>query len=390
MTNIPTITDTASLVSFCTECSHHPYVTIDTEFLRDKTYYSKLCLIQAATPDQAVIIDPLANDLDLSPFYKLLSNPKIIKVFHAARQDLEIFYHETGTVPHPVFDTQIAAMVCGYGDQIGYASLVKDLCDVELDKGQQFTDWARRPLSNKQLIYALADVTWLRVIYQRFKDTLEQQKRIDWIAEEMAILQSDQTYKIDPQEAWKRIKVRSNKPQVFAVLKSLAAWREETAREKNLPRPRIIKDDTLASLAMQKPDSVQKLRDIRGLPERYKKEENGQILVTLIQESLSQPENTWPQKKSNPRYPDWVGPAVEMLKMVLRINTMELGIAPRLIADPKSLEKFCMIGNNGITEEDIPFLHGWRYDIFGHDAQKLLSGKLALGFDNKKPQKLAP
>lgn len=347
-----------------------PYVTIDTEFLRDKTYYPKLCLIQIAGPDKVpAAIDPLAN-LDLSPVFDLLADEKVTKVFHAARQDIEIFYNLTGDVPKALFDTQVAAMVCGFGDQIGYNSLVQEVCKKHIDKGAQFTDWSRRPLSDKQLRYALDDVTHLRDVYHYLVKELG--SRAEWVMEEVAVLTSPDTYKNPPEEAWRRIKLRTDKPKVLAVLREIAAWREREAQRRDVPRNRILRDETLADIAVHAPETVEELAQVRGIGADNARGRWGRELLEAIQKGLNTPKEQCPYIPRKERFPADQQPALEIVKMLLRVQAARHGVAAKLIATGDDLEALVQ------GEKDIPVLKGWRYDVFGKEAQALLGGQLSL------------
>jgi ribonuclease D len=347
------------------------YLTVDTEFLRDKTYYPKLCLIQIAGPDkEAVAIDPLEGGLDLSPILDLLADEKIMKVFHAARQDIEIFYNLTGKIPHTLFDTQVAAMVCGYGDQVGYNSLVQDICGTQVDKGAQFTDWSRRPLSGKQMSYALDDVTHLREIYRHLVKELGDRK--EWVVEEMAVLTAPETYQNPPEEAWRRIKVRTDKPKVLAVLREIAAWREREAQRRDVPRQRVIRDETIADMAVHAPENEQELAHIRGFSADMARGRLGQEVLAAVRRGLDMPREKYPSMPRKDRFPSDLAPALEIVKMLLRVQAARQGVAAKLIATGDDLEALVL------GETDIPVLKGWRYEIFGRSAQALLNGKLSM------------
>ena len=347
------------------------YITVDTEFLRDKTYYPKLCLIQMAGPGtMPAAVDPLAEGLDLSPVFDLLANEKITKVFHAARQDIEIFYNLTGEVPKSLFDTQVAAMVCGFGDQIGYNNLVQEICKKHIDKGAQFTDWSRRPLSNKQLTYALDDVTHLRDVYHYLVKELGE--RANWVMEEVAVLTSPSTYQNPPEDAWQRIKLRTEKPKVLAVLKELAAWREREAQRRDVPRNRVIRDETLADIAVHAPETVEELAQVRGLGADNARGRWGKELLDAIHKGLNTPKEQCPYIPRKERFPQDKQPALEIVKMLLRVQAARHGVAAKLIAAGDDLEALVL------GETDIPVLKGWRYEVFGQSAQALLSGRLSM------------
>lgn len=365
----------------CRKLSQEPYMTVDTEFMREKTYYPILCLIQLAGPQtDAVAIDPLATGLDLEPLFKLLSDEKILKVFHAARQDLEIFFNLTGAVPHPLFDTQVAAMVCGYGDQIGYTSLVEKIDGHRLDKDAQFTDWSQRPLSKRQLEYALDDVIHLRNVYRHLASELERRNRASWVIAEMQILVSPDTYSNAPEKAWERVKIRTDKPKVLALLREVAAWRETEAQRRDVPRGRILKDETLAEIAFNAPQNAEELSRIRGVGDMARGKA-GQALLESIKRGVSMPKDQWPSFSARrDRLPDSLVPVVEMLKMLLKIQCAEHGIVPRLVASTEDLGALAMEGENA----SIPALHGWRQEVFGNRARDMMDGKIGLSLKNGK------
>jgi ribonuclease D len=364
----------------CAKLAKGPYITIDTEFLRDRTFYPRLCLLQMAGPGiDAVAVDPIEHELDWKPLNKLLQNENVLKVFHAARQDLEIFYHLNGIIPHPIFDTQVAAMVCGHGDSVAYHKLVENITGHKLSKNAQFTDWARRPLSKKQLTYALDDVIYLREVYETLSAQLKKQKRENWLEQEMDILTNPDTYDMPTDEVWKRIKIRSDKPEVLAVLRELAKWREEKAREKDVPRGRVVKDDALADIAVYMPKDVEGLKRIRSLPKDLAKGKAGEIFLDLIARARKSPKDTWPTTKRKPPFPKEAIPVLEMLKLLLKINCAEADVAAKLVASVGDLEEFA------VSDKPEGYLtKGWRYDIFGKDAMAMKDGKLSLGLKNGK------
>lgn len=363
------------LGDICAKLAKKPYITIDTEFLRDKTFYSRLCLVQmAADGIDAVAIDPIEFDLDLAPFHALMANEKVVKVFHAARQDLEIFYQMTGKIPHPIFDTQVAAMVCGYGDSIAYNKLVQDVTGQTLEKNAQFTDWSRRPLSSKQIKYALDDVIYLRDVYEKLKARLEKQKRDDWVKQEMETLTNPQTYEMAIEDAWKRIKIRSDKPQVLAILKELAQWREELARKKDIPRGRILKDEALADIAVYMPKDIEGLSRIRNVPKDVTNSPTGKLILKLIETARKSPKEEWPKIKRKDAFPKDAVPTLEMLKLLLKINASEADVAGKLVASASDLEEIATENN-----PDNKVMKGWRFEIFGKEAMALKKGTLFLG-----------
>lgn len=342
--------------------------------MRESTYYSILCLIQAATDEDEVIIDPLADGLDLAPFMALMHNPDLQKVMHAARQDMEIFYQIDGKVPAPLFDTQIAAMALGFGDSVGYMALVKGRLGINLDKGARFTDWSRRPLSEKQLNYAIGDVTHLRDLYPGVVKELKKKNRMGWIEEEMGSLMDPAIYDIDPEEAWKRLKVRSSKRDYLAVLKAAAAWRERTAKERNIPRRRVLKDDAMYDLAQQRPKDIPSMAKLRGIPNGFERSRSAKGLIESINDALKNADTYAPDAPKVQHMPPNLGPTIEMLKTLLRLRTEYEDIAPRLVANQKDIEQIAAFGEKA----DVQAMSGWRREVFGDDALKMLKGQIAL------------
>lgn len=373
------ITTTNDLAAFCEEARRHPYVTVDTEFLRERTYYSKLCLIQmalppASTPKQpggpAVLVDPLAEGLALEPLYDLFRHEGTVKVFHAARQDLEIFFHEAGLFPRPLFDTQIAAMVCGFGEQAGYETLVKRIARQPLDKSSRFTDWSRRPLTEAQMDYALADVTHLRAIYEFLSGQLEKTGRGPWVAEEVAVLEDPETYITRPAEAWERIRTRSSSPRFQVALQELAAFREAYAQERDVPRSRVFKDDALIELASTRPLTEDELGKSRLLLRDARKGEIAQGILAALNRAAAVKDPPKPPA-SEPGLPG--NPALsDLLRVLLKAKADAAGVAPRLIASASELDAFAS-GARGL-----PMLQGWRAEVFGEDALRLAEGRVAL------------
>ncbi len=365
------------LNALCAALAKEPYVTVDTEFLRDKTYFPKLCLLQMAGPKvDAAALDPMIEGLDWTPVQDLMANESVLKVFHAARQDLEIFYKLYNVLPTPLYDTQVAAMVCGFGDQVAYNALVRELTGHELEKSAQFTDWSRRPLSPKQIRYALDDVVYLREVYEKLHARLVKAGREQWVFEEMEILKSPRTYQSPPDEAWKRVKIRSDKPEVLAVLRNLAAWREEEAVKRDVPRSRILKDETLADIALYKPRDEESLLQIRSLPNDLARGRIGKQVLELSIAALESPRDTWPRLPRREPFPKQAQGTLEMLKMLLRINCAEEEVAAKLVADTDDLERIAAENN-----PDIPALQGWRMEMFGRDALNLKAGRIALRLD---------
>jgi ribonuclease D len=373
------------LNALCEALARGPYLTIDTEFLRDKTYFPKLCLLQMAGPGvDAAAVDPLLPGLDWEPVRKLMANESVLKVFHAARQDLEIFYHLYKVLPTPIYDTQVAAMVCGFGDQVAYNALVRELTGHELEKNAQFTDWSRRPLSPKQIRYALDDVVYLREVYEKLHARLVKQGREQWVFEEMEILNSPRTYQNPPEDAWKRIKVRSDRPDVLMVLKSLAAWREEQAVGRDVPRSRILKDETIADIAMYKPRDEDSLLQIRSLPSDMARGKIGKQILDIVNTALDSPKDNWPKLPRKEPFPKNAHGTLEMLKMLLRINCAEEDVAAKLVADTEDLEAIATE-----SQPDVPAMQGWRFEMFGKDALDLKAGKIALRLEKGRVKKVA-
>lgn len=374
------ITDNAALAALCHRLSSADFVTVDTEFMREKTYWPQLCLVQLGGPEEAAAIDPLAPGLDLAPLFELMANPKVVKVFHAARQDIEIFLHLSGKVPTPLFDTQVAAMVCGFGDAVSYETLAAQLARARIDKSMRFTDWTRRPLTDKQLSYALADVTHLRIAYEKLCARLARDNRLDWVAEEMALLADPGTYIVEPTEAWRRLKSRSSSPRFLMILKELAAWREREAREKDLPRQRMLKDDSLMEIAAQAPTTIDDLAHTRGLSRNAAEGKLGAALLDAVNRALATPEDQWPRPMERNDLPRGLGPVVDLLKVLLKLKGDQHDVAQRLIASSSDLEWIA-----ADDEADVPALHGWRRGLFGEDALKLKHGQvgLALAQDGK-------
>jgi ribonuclease D len=368
------ITSTDALASACTRLSAHPFVTVDTEFLRETTYYPKLCLIQMAGPDpaDAYLIDPLAEGLSLEPFMALMANRNVVKVFHSARQDLEIVWNLGGIVPEPLFDTQVAAMVCGYGDSVSYEQLVNDLAKAKVDKSSRFTDWSRRPLSEAQLTYALSDVTHLVKVYEALVDQLQKNGRLNWLTEEMSVLTSPETYQADPDNAWRRLAGRLRKPKEVAVLMEVAAWREREAQGRDVPRGRILKDDALIDIATSSPRSVEALGRLRSIPNGFERSRTGADILEAVERGLARDPATVPVPERN-RGRGNTGAVVDLLKVLLKAVAEQEGVAPKIIATVEELE--AIAENDGA---DVPSLHGWRRALFGEKAVALKNGQLGL------------
>ena len=367
------ITTTSELADACTVLAASDFVAVDTEFMREQTFWPHLCLIQLAGPEAEVIVDPLAAGIDLQPFYELMANEKVVKVFHAARQDVEIVYAETGKVPHPVFDSQVAAMVCGFGDSVSYVNLVKKVTGKDLDKSSRFTDWSRRPLSQKQLVYALGDVTHLRDIYRFLQGELEATNRSSWLDEEMALLTDSKTYETHPEEAWKRLKLRVKSCKALAVLVELAAWRERLAQGQDVPRGRILRDEALYDIANQAPTSTDQLSELRTLSEGFSRSSRAKDIIEAVKKGLARDPKSLPPLNHGNQLSAEATATLELLKVLLKANAARHKVAPRLIADTDDLERIASDGAG-----DVPALKGWRRQLFGEDALKLKRGELAL------------
>lgn len=371
------LTDNTKIAAFCATLAEKDFITIDTEFLREKTYYPKLCLIQLSCPEKyAVAIDPLADGVDLEPVFDLLANPSVLKVFHAARQDLEIFFNLTGEVVAPVFDTQIAAMVCGFGDSIGYDRLVKAITKESIDKSSQFTNWTLRPLSEKQVEYALGDVTHLCDVYTHLKADLKRRNRSSWVDQELAALCDHALYDIDPYKSWERVKIRSPKSKTLVVLKELAAWREEEAQRKDIPKTWLMKDDTMCDLAHQAPQNKKQLAKIRNLSKDLSEGKRSDIILKRIDTALSTPKDEWPQPVKKTPLPQAAQTVSEVLKMLLKVHSAQHDVASKIIASSSDIEAIALDDN-----ADVMALKGWRREVFGADALAVKHGKLAIGLD---------
>ncbi len=372
-----TITTTPALAEAVAKARRSPFVTVDTEFMRETTYWPKLCLIQFAAEDGAWLVDPLAAGLDLAPFFDLLDDPDVIKVFHAARQDVEIFHHLSGRTPTNLFDTQIAAMVCDLGESISYENLIRETTGHAVDKSSRFTDWARRPLSEKQLVYALGDVTHLRDAYQMLAARIEKEGRAAWIAGEMAILTDPATYVTEPDEAWKRLKVRSGSKKFFAVAKTLAAWREREAQTRDTPRQRVLKDDALLDVASNAPKTAAELDGLRSIPRGFAQSRAGGQILEAIAAGLALPADQVPQIERHERLPEVDSGLVDALKLLLKLKADEKGVAPRLIANAAEVERLA-----ALDEPAVPALSGWRREVFGAAALDLKAGRIGLKIEH--------
>jgi ribonuclease D len=372
------ITSSRALAEVCRRVAQHPFVTVDTEFLRETTFWPKLCVVQIASPDEAVAIDALAEGLDLAPFFDLMADPKLVKVFHAARQDVEIMWNLARLVPAPLFDTQVAAMVCGFGDQISYGELAQSIAKVTLDKSSRFTDWSRRPLSEAQVEYAIADVTHLRDVYAYLRDKLESTGRLAWLDDEMALLTSSATYEQHPENAWERFRNRIRKPRDLAVLMEVAAWRETEAQSRDIPRGRVLKDDTVMEIVMAAPRGAEDLGNLRAFPRGMERSRAGIEILAAVQRGLARDPDTLP-KLSRERRSGAGGATVELLKVLLRQVGEAHGVAPKMIATVEDLEAIA-----ADDQAEVAALKGWRREIFGEKAIELKHGRLALTVENGK------
>jgi len=367
------IVSTEALAEFCKRASNFEFVTVDTEFLRETTYWPRLCLVQVATDDEAVLIDPLAPEIKLAPFFELLANPNVTKVFHAARQDVEIFVKLTGAVPHNIFDTQVAASVCGFGDSASYDSLVRSICKVELDKSSRFTDWSARPLSEKQRNYAIADVTWLRDIYRELRKQVEATRRWDWVEDEMTTLRSIDTYVVQPDQAWQRLKMKFNRPRDLAAIKVLAQWREQRAQDTDQPRSRILKDDVLGELATQRPLTPDAFEKLRAVPRGFGRSAAAGEIMALLKEVDALPKSALPSLPERYRGPSPKGAIGDLVRVLLKAVAEQHGVAARIIATSDEIDALVLD-----DEADVPALKGWRRKLFGEKALAIKHGRIGL------------
>ncbi len=373
------ITSTQDLISFCERASSSSYITVDTEFVRETTYWPQLCLIQVGLAHEAVAIDPLAPGIDLTSFFALLQNPDVLKVVHSGRQDVEIFYHLTGEIPKPLFDTQIAAMVCGFGEAVAYDALVQRYAKVSIDKSSRYTHWAQRPLTEKQLTYALGDVTHLRVIYEKLVKRLQEEDRTHWVEDEVEILTNPATYAVDPSTLWQKIKVRSATPRLLAILRDLAAWRDLMAKQRNVPRARVLRDEALLDLAASAPRSLADLERMRGVPPSLAKGKEGTVILGLIEKALALPVDQCPPVKQNHESPPGTSALIEMLRLLLKLQSDKYQVAQKLIATSADIEEIARS-----SAPQVPALSGWRNDIFGKTAMALKQGKVGFGLQDNK------
>jgi ribonuclease D len=369
------ITTTDALAEACSRLARHPFVTIDTEFLRESTFFPILCVAQMASSDEAVVIDALAEGIDLRPFYELMANEAVLKVFHAGRQDIEIVWHRAGLIPHPVFDTQVAAMVLGYGDSISYDQLVQRITGDALDKSHRFTDWSRRPLTEAQMAYAVSDVTHLRDVYLKLSADLDRRGRTEWVLHEMDVLTSPSTYRLEPEKAWERLKTRVRKPKELAVLIEVAAWREREAQARDVPRGRVLKDEVIGDIAVHAPTTPEKLAHLRSIPRGFERSKWGVDILAAVARGLERDPKSLPRIERTAPTPNGTA-TVELLKVLLRMTSERHGVAAKVIATVDDLDRIA-----ADDAADVPALKGWRRDLFGEKALALKHGKLALAVE---------
>jgi ribonuclease D len=379
------ITRNEELADACVRLAKAPYVAVDTEFMREQTFWPKLCLVQIAADGTDVLIDSLAPGLDLTPLFDLMVNEKVLKVFHSARQDIEIVHHLASVIPHPIFDTQVAAMVCGFGEAVSYSMLVKRLLNRNLDKTSRFTDWSRRPLSERQLTYAIGDVTHLRDLYPKLKAQLDQSERASWLNEEMAVLTDPATYELHPEQAWRRLKMRIKTPKALAVLMELAAWREREAQTQDVPRARILKDEALYDIASQTPRTQEDLGSLRTLHNGFARSMRGRAVLEAVARGLERDPKTIPPIERGEPMPPEAQAVVDLLRVLLKARAGSHGVAPKLIATSDELEEIARS-----DDTDAPVLRGWRRKLFGDDALALKRGELALVIKDGEVTVLAP
>lgn len=379
MNAIPIISTTDDLARICRQLSKSEFVAVDTEFMRQSTYWPNLCLIQIASPDTEAVIDPISDGLDLAPFFALMANPDVIKVFHAARQDVEIIHNLAGIIPLPIFDTQIAAMVCGFGEAASYGALVKRLMRKNLDKSSRFTDWARRPLTDKQLHYALGDVTHLRGIYLKLKNRLETTGRASWLDEEMADLVDPDNYKTEPEDAWRRLKMRARSAQELAIMIEVAAWRERAAQSQNVPRSRVIKDDTIYDVLTQAPKTVEELGKLRTIHDGFARSARARELVEAVNKALARSPGELPPLEIAEPLPPSAAAVADLFRVLLKAVAARHDVAAKLIATTDELDKIALDDEANVTA-----LQGWRRELFGEDALAIKAGRLAIAVENGK------
>jgi ribonuclease D len=374
---MPIITSTADLAAACKRFARFDSVTVDTEFMRETTFWPKLCVVQMASPDEAVVVDALAPEIDLQPLFRLMADARVAKVFHAARQDIEIFWNLAKLVPAPLFDTQVAAMVLGHGDSISYDQLVQRITGDQIDKSSPFTDWSRRPLSEAQVHYAVSDVTHLVTVYQKLKADLERSGRTDWVGEEMKVLTSSETYSQEPERAWERLRARVRKPKDLAVLIEVAAWREREAQARDLPRQRVLKDEAIAEIAMQQPKTPDALANMRFLSRGFERSKTGEAILAAVAAGLARDPKTLPRLQRPRSLSNGASATVELLKVLLRMSAERHGVAAKVLATTDDLEKIA-----ADDAADVPALKGWRRELFGEQALKLKRGELSLAVEN--------
>jgi len=373
------VTTTDDLDALCARLRRERFVTVDTEFMRERTYWPELCVVQLASDTEVAVVDTLAPGIDLAPLGALLADTAVMKVFHAARQDIEIFVQLFGDVPHPLFDTQVAAMVAGFGDQVGYDALVANLTGGHIDKAHRFSDWSARPLSPAQITYAAADVTHLRKAYEKLSERLTREGRLQWVAEEMEVLADPATYRANPETMWERLRPRTNNRRMLGILQAVAAWREREAQRSNIPRQRMLKDEALLEIAATAPKDAEALARARGITRGFAEGKTGTSLLAAVAEAQALPEDALPALPTHRDGPRASPALVSLLKVLLAAKCEQHNVAPKLVANAEDIERLA------IDEvPDLPCLHGWRADVFGQDAMELRLGRLALGVLGKK------
>jgi ribonuclease D len=373
------ITTNDALIAACNRFAEFDFITVDTEFIRESTFWPQLCLFQIGSTDEALAVDPLADGIDLQPLFDLMANESVLKVFHAGRQDIEILYNLAGAVPHPIFDTQLAAMVCGFGDSVGYETLVSKLLRQNLDKASRFTDWARRPLTDRQLSYALDDVIYLQDIYLKLHEQMEKSGRAHWLDEEMETLASPSTYDTPPEMAWKRLKARNNNPRFLGILQEIAAWRETEARTRDMPRNRVMRDEALLEIAAHPPKKPDDLGRMRSVSQGFSSSRAGKLLFEAVTRGVNLPDDVLPQVNKPKPLPRGIGPLVDLLKVLLKMKCEENDVAQKLIGNVADLEKVAAYDN-----ADVAAMRGWRKEVFGNDAMRLKNGEIALAANGNK------
>ena len=373
------ITTNDALIAACNRFAEFDFITVDTEFIRESTFWPQLCLFQIGSADEALAVDPLADGIDLQPLFDLMANESVLKVFHAGRQDIEILYNLAGAVPHPIFDTQLAAMVCGFGDSVGYETLVSKLLRQNLDKASRFTDWARRPLTDRQLSYALDDVIYLQDIYLKLHEQMEKSGRAHWLDEEMETLASPSTYDTPPEMAWKRLKARNNNPRFLGILQEIAAWRETEARTRDMPRNRVMRDEALLEIAAHPPKKPDDLGRMRSVSQGFSSSRAGKLLFEAVTRGVNLPDDVLPQVNKPKPLPRGIGPLVDLLKVLLKMKCEENDVAQKLIGNVADLEKVAAYDN-----ADVAAMRGWRKEVFGNDAMRLKNGEIALAANGNK------